>query len=137
MRGFDEIDGKDTNARMSPRKKRPPAVKSLDVVAAARKLPEIEVSTSYGTPSIKVRGKMLARMQQDDETLVLRTDFVARQILTQADPEAFHFTEHYRTYPLVLVRLRAVQRAALPDLLERAWREVAPKSLIAELDARP
>ena len=122
---------------MSPRKKTPSAVTFLDVVAAARKLPEIEVSTSYGTPSIKVRGKMLARLQEDGETLVLRTDFVARQILTQADPETFHFTEHYRNYPLVLVRLGVVRRAALPDLLERAWREVAPKSLIAQLDARP
>jgi len=121
---------------MSPRKRSPSAVTFLDVVAAAHKLPEIEVSTSYGTPSIKVRGKMLARLQEDGETLVLRTDFVARQILTQADPEAFHFTEHYRNYPLVLVRLGVVHRAALPDLLERAWREVAPKSLIAELDAR-
>ena len=72
---------------MSPRKKTPSAVTFLDVVAAARKLPEIEVSTSYGTPSIKVRGKMLARLQEDGETLVLRTDFVARQILTQADPK--------------------------------------------------
>ena len=122
---------------MSPRKKCTSAVTFLDVVAAARKLPEIEVSTSYGTPSIKVRGKMLARLQEDGETLVLRTDFVARQILTQADPEAFHFTEHYRNYPLVLVRLGVVQRAALPDLLERAWREVAPKRLIEEFDARP
>ena len=68
--------------------------------------------------------------------MVLRTDFLARQILTQADPAAFHFTEHYRNYPLVLVRLGVVQRAALPDLLERAWREVAPKRLIAEFDAR-
>jgi hypothetical protein len=122
---------------MSPQKKSTSAVTFVDVVAVARKLPEIEVSTSYGTPSIKVRGKMLARLQEDGETLVLRTDFVARQILTQADPEAFHFTEHYRNYPLVLVRLGVVRRAALPDLLERAWREVAPKSLVAKFDARP
>jgi len=112
-------------------------VSFLDVVAAANKLPEVEVSTSYGTPSIKVRDKMIARMKEDGETLVLRTDFIARQILTQADPDAFYITDHYRNYPLVLVRLGAVQRAALPDLLERAWREVAPARLIKEFDARP
>ncbi|HEX5160544.1 MAG TPA: MmcQ/YjbR family DNA-binding protein [Steroidobacteraceae bacterium] len=107
-----------------------------DVAAVACALPEVEISKSYGTPSLKVRGKMMARMKEDGKTLVLRTDFVSRQILTQADPEAFYITDHYRDYPLLLVRLSAVRRDALPDLLERAWRELAPKTLVAGLDAR-
>ena len=102
----------------------------VEVSEAAVKLPEVEISKSYGTPALKVRGKMLARLKEDGETLVLRTDFVSRQILTQADPDTFFFTDHYRDYPLVLVRLAKVSPAALPDLLERAWRQVAPKQLI-------
>jgi len=31
--------------------------------------------------------------------------------------------------------LSKVRRAALPDLLERAWRLVAPKTLIAKFDS--
>ena len=107
----------------------------LDVTDAAVKLPEVEISKSYGTPALKVRNKLLARLKEDGETLVLRTDLVARQILTQADPDTFFFTDHYRDYPLVLVRLPRLARAALPDLLERAWRQVAPESLITRLDA--
>jgi len=57
-----------------------------------------------------------------------------RQILMQADPETFYITAHYENYPLVLVRLAKVARSALPDLMERAWRLVAPKSLIAKLE---
>ena len=106
----------------------------VEVSAAAVKLPDVEISKSYGTPALKVRGKLLARLKEDGETLVLRTDFVSRQILTQADPDTFFFTDHYRDYPLVLVRLEKVSRAALPDLLERAWRQVAPKKLIDERD---
>ena len=106
------------------------------VAAVACKLPEVEISKSYGTPALKVRGKMLARMKEDGATLVLRTDYVSRQILTQVDPEAFYITEHYREYPLVLVRLSAVRSDALPDLLERAWRELAPGTLVAEFDAK-
>jgi len=98
------------------------------------KLPEVEISKSYGTPALKVRKKLLARLKEDGETLVLRTDLVSRQILTQADPDTFFFTDHYRDYPLVLVRLAKVSRAALPDLLERAWRQVAPEKLIARFD---
>jgi hypothetical protein len=31
-----------------------------DVVAIARRLPEVEESTSYGTPALKVKGKGFA-----------------------------------------------------------------------------
>jgi hypothetical protein len=101
------------------------------VASVACKLPEVEISKSYGTPALKVRGKLLARLHQDGESLVLRTELLDRQILMQADPDTFYITEHYQNYPLVLVRLSKVSRAALPDLMERAWRLVAPKSLIA------
>ena len=35
----------------------------------------------------------------------------------------------------LLIRLDQVRRDALPDLLERAWRMVAPRRLIAAFDA--
>ena len=119
---------------MSARGKKPAGVTFVEVTAAAVKLPEVELSKSYGTPALKVRDKLLARLKEDGETLVLRTDFIARQILTQADPDTFYVTDHYRDYPLVLVRRPKLSRSALPDLLERAWRLVAPARLIAQRD---
>ena len=114
-------------------RKKPGGITFVEVSAAAVKLPDVEISKSYGTPALKVHGKMLARLKEDGVTLVLRTDFVSRQILTQSDPDTFFFTDHYRDYPLVLVRLERLDASALPDLLERAWRQVAPKKRI---DAR-
>ena len=105
------------------------------VAAVACKLPEVEISKSYGTPALKVRGKLMARLHQDGESLVLRTELLDRQILMQADPETFYITEHYQNYPLVLIRLSKVSRSALPDLMERAWRLIAPKSLIAKFES--
>ena len=119
---------------MSSRSKAAIGVTFVQLSAAAVKLPGVEISKSYGTPALKVHGKTLARLKEDGETLVLRTDFVARQILTQADPDTFFFTDHYRDYPLVLVRLAKLPPSALPDLLERAWRQVAPQKLIDQLD---
>ena len=103
------------------------------VAAVACKLPEVEISKSYGTPALKVRGKLMARLHQDGESLVLRTELLDRQILMQA--ETFYITEHYQNYPLVLIRLSKVSRSALPDLMERAWRLIAPKSLIAKFES--
>ncbi len=106
------------------------------VCALALKLPGVELSASYGTPSIKVKGKVMARLRSEAEGgLALRCDFIERQMLLQAAPEAFYLTDHYKDYPMILIRLDQVRRDALPDLIERAWRMVAPKRLVASYDA--
>jgi hypothetical protein len=102
---------------------------------AAQTLPGIENSTSYGTPALKVRGKLLARLHQDGECFVLRVDLLDREILIQSDPAVFFITDHYRDYPWILVRFLTVDPDALPDLMERAWRLVAPKSLVKQYDS--
>jgi hypothetical protein len=103
--------------------------------AAVRKLalalPGVEEGTSYGTPAFKVRGKLLARLREDGETLVLRVGFDLRDLLMNADPETFYVTDHYRGYPFVLVSLPRVARPRLRDVLEEAWRQSAPKTLLA------
>jgi hypothetical protein len=96
----------------------------------ALRLPGAEESTSYGTPSVRVGGKLLSRWRSEAEgALAIRCGFLDRQILLQADPEAFFITDHYRDYPMVLVRLDRIGKAALADVVERAWRLVAPKRL--------
>jgi len=108
--------------------------------AAVRKLalflPGVEEGTSYGTPAFKVRGKLIARLREDGETLVLKVPFDLRDFLMSADPATFYITDHYRGYPAVLVRLPVVDRAHLRDLLEEAWRFSAPKTLLAAHEPR-
>lgn len=106
------------------------------VCALALALPGVEESTSYGTPSLKVKGKIMSRLRTEAEgALALRCDFIDRQILLQADPRTFFITDHYLNYPMILIRLHRVRRSALPDLIERAWRLVAPAKLIAQYDS--
>jgi len=103
----------------------------------ALKLPGTEVSVSYGTPSVKVGGKVLSRLRTDAEgALAIRCDFIDREMLLQTDPDVFFITDHYRDYPMILVRLDKMHADALPDLVERAWRMQAPKKLIDEYDAK-
>src|SRR5262245_3428126 len=77
----------------------------------------VEESTSYGTPAFKVAGKLLARLREDGETLVVRADHDARDLLMRSDPEVFFVTDHYADHPWVLVRLPRVARGALALLL--------------------
>lgn len=102
----------------------------------ARQLPGVEESTAYGTPSLRVKGRILARLRTEAEgALALRVDPLDRQILLQADPETFFLTDHYINYPMVLVRLDRMLRKAMKDLLMRSWRLVAPSRLVADYDA--
>jgi hypothetical protein len=121
--------------RASSRMTKRLAVTFEQVRLAAQAFPGVEDSTSYGTPALKVRGKLLARVHQSGESMVLRTDLLDREILMQSDPNVFFITDHYRDYPWILVRFSAVDPGALPDLIERAWRLVAPKSLVAKYGA--
>jgi hypothetical protein len=120
--------------RVSNRAPNSTAVTFEQVRLAAQAFPGVEDSTSYGTPALKVRGKLLARLHQSGECLVLRADLLDREILMQSDNQVFYITDHYRDHPWVLVRFSAVDRDVLPDLMERAWRLVAPKSLVAKYD---
>ena len=115
----------------------PPGPEYRRACALALELPGVEESTSYGTPAWKVKGKFMARLRTEAEgALALRCDFLDRQILLQANPRVFFVTDHYLNYPMVLIRLRKVRRSELKDLIERAWRMIAPPKLVAEYEAR-
>ncbi|HXU36048.1 MAG TPA: MmcQ/YjbR family DNA-binding protein [Blastocatellia bacterium] len=99
-------------------------------------LPRVEEGTSYGTPAFRVSGKILARFHQDGESLVLKVEFVAREVLTATQPDMFYVTDHYRCWPFMLVRLKNVELNLLRGLIEEAWRGLASKRAIAEYEAR-
>ena len=96
-------------------------------------LPGVDEGKSWGTPAFKVGKKFLARMREDD-VLVIRVEFAAREVLMGAAPEVFYITDHYRDYPAMLVRLSKVDPEDLRKLLEEAWRRNAPKRMLAAFD---
>ena len=85
-------------------------------------LPGAEESTSYGTPALKVKGKLFVRLHQDLDKIVLPVPFERREEMMAADPETYFITDHYREYPYILVSLARVQPDALSDLLNLAYR---------------
>jgi hypothetical protein len=98
----------------------------------ARALPGIEESTFYGTPALKIKGKFFVRLHQSGECFVLRVDPKKRDALIRSQPAVFYVTDHYQDYPWVLVRFLTVDPAALLQMLDRAWRLVAPTALLAK-----
>ncbi len=99
-------------------------------------LPGVEEGTSYGTPALKVKGKLFVRVHDNGEWLVVRMEIEERAMRIKVDPEAYLLTDHYLAYPWVLVRMAVVDSDELGELLEQAWRMVAPQRLVAEWDER-
>ena len=98
-----------------------------DVRKIALAWPEVEDGMSYGTPALKVRKKLLARLREDNESLVMfGVPLDERDMLIETRPKIFYFTDHYRDYPTVLIGLSKAKRAMVEPLLRGAgghWRQ--------------
>src|SRR5437763_863305 len=108
--------------------KRPPVTFDL-IRELALKLPGVEEGTSYGTAALRVKGKFLARLKENGQSVVFRVGFDERDLLLQTKPDVFYITDHYLGYPAVLMRLSAASKKEAADIVEMAWRMVAPKRL--------
>ena len=101
------------------------------VESIGRTLPDVEVTTTWGQPTLKVHGRMFvcmaAHRSAEPDTLVVMMDFADRDALIEEDPETYYLKEHYVGYPCVLVRLSHVHPDALRDLVAGAHRYISEK----------
>jgi hypothetical protein len=105
-----------------------------DARQIALALPETAERPSYGTPGFRVKDRLFARLREPGVLLVWCADEGEKDFLLRADPAKFFTTPHYDGHPSVLVRLAAVDRDELAELLTDSWRVRAPKRLAQSLD---
>ena len=114
-------------------------------IAAAMKigaaLPDVERTTSWGAPTLKVRGKMIAcqaiNKQAEPNTLVVCMPIADRDELIAADPDTYYLKPHYEDYPCVLVRLSRIQPDALRDLMRMGWEFARSRATRKSVPRRP
>ena len=101
------------------------------VASIGRTLPDVELTTTFGKPALKVRGKMFvciaSHKSAEPNSLVVMMDFAARDALIADDPGTYYLKDHYVGYPCILVRLSRVRADALRDLVSGAHRFVSAK----------
>ena len=85
-------------------------------------MPNVQERPSYGTPAFFVRRKLFARLLEDNDSVVVKIDERDRTRRMAADPNAYFITDHYLKYPLMIIRLSAVDDDDLGDLLNDAWK---------------
>ena len=79
---------------------------------------------------------MLVRLREDGDSLVMPdVPIEERDMLVESQPKVFYFTDHYKDYPMVLIRLSKAKRASVEPLLRRQWRTLASRKAIAAVES--
>ena len=95
-------------------------------------LPDVEETTTWGAPTLKVHGQLLAcvpsNKSAEPDSLVVRVDIGDRAHLLEEAPEIYYITDHYVGYSGVLVRLSRIDESMLHDLLGMAHKFATSKA---------
>jgi hypothetical protein len=118
-----------------------------DVRQVALALPQVEEVDSDGF-DFRVAGKGFVwsyperlpgtpRRIRTDVAVLYVGDEAEKQALLLGEPQVFFTAPGYRDWPLVLLRLAAVDRERVAELVTDAWQMRAPETLAAQLNAPP
>ncbi|MGA2969133.1 MAG: MmcQ/YjbR family DNA-binding protein [Acidimicrobiales bacterium] len=110
-----------------------------DVIRLTAHLPDVTVSTSYGTPALKVRQKGFCRLWGDrdrskadlgeDEVLVVFCELDEKEFLLAESDGSIFTAPHYDGHGAVLILLDEIDLETLANLLFDSYLLRAPASI--------
>jgi len=99
-------------------------------------LPEASEQPHWDMPSFRVGKKIFATLQPDARTVVLKIPVIEHEHLIESSRGAFERAA-WGEQGWLRVNLGTVRRSDLVELVEEAWRSVAPKRAQRALDDPP
>jgi hypothetical protein len=117
------------------KKKSAKGVTPADLKKIALSFPDTAEGVSYTHPAFLASGKFFTRYRKEDNSFVLAVGGMEyRDMLLEMDPKTYFITDHYKSFPGVLVRLQHVTKDEVRAMLDRRWRQIAPKKLVREME---
>lgn len=114
--------------------KKPIDYYALKKLALSLGFPGVTEAVSWGQPCLKAHGKLWFFWSPSENAPVFKVPFEERDMLVDAAPDVFFFTDHYKRHKLVLVYTDKFDRDWAKANLIRVWREQAPKRLLKAYD---
>ncbi|WP_343519455.1 hypothetical protein [Sphingomonas sp.] len=108
-----------------------------EACAYALSLPDVEMAPWWGTPCPKVNGKGFMSPSREPGSFALAVTHPEKQILLETDPDTFWQTDHYRNYPMLLVRYDTGARERIELYIQRAWWDRAKPAQRKAFGERP
>lgn len=72
----------------------------------------------FNQPSVFIHDRFLSKVHHKEEAVTLQVGSMEmRDMMLEAEPRLFYITDHYRKFPFVLIRLSALSKSVLKDIL--------------------
>jgi len=90
--------------------------------AEARKImlaiPGTDERLWFNKPSVFIHDRFLSKVHDKEDAVAMQVGSMEmRDMMLEAEPKLFYITEHYRNFPFVLIRLSALTRSVLKEIL--------------------
>jgi hypothetical protein len=97
--------------------------------------PEAQEQAHLGHPDFRVRGKIFATLGPGEAWGMVKLTPDQQEVVVQAEPAVFEaFDNAWGRRGATRVRLEAATEEAVRPALAAAWRNTAPKRLVAQYD---
>ena len=72
----------------------------------------------FNQPSVFIHDRFLSKVHHKEEAVTLQVGSMEmRDMMLEAEPKLFYITDHYRKFPFVLIRLKALSAKVLKEIL--------------------
>jgi len=89
-------------------------------------VPGAENRLWFNQPSGFLHDRFLAKVHHKEEAVTLQVGSMEmRDMMLEAEPELFYITDHYRNFPFVLIRLTALNKKVLQEIVAGRARQLA------------
>jgi hypothetical protein len=83
----------------------------------------------FGRPSIFFGESFVGRVHDKEEAVALRVGTIEmRDVMLEAEPRLFYITDHYKPWPMLLARLKALDKTILKELVLARIGEIEAKA---------
>jgi hypothetical protein len=83
----------------------------------------------FGKPAIFYAENFVGRVHDKEEAVALRVGTIEmRDVMLEAEPRLFYITDHYKPWPMLLARLKVLDRTTLKELVMARMGEIDAKA---------
>src|SRR5579863_44517 len=83
----------------------------------------------FGKPSVFYGEKFVGRVHDKEEAVALRVGTIEmRDVMLEAEPKLFYITDHYKPWPMLLARLKVLDKTVLKELVAARMGEINAKA---------
>lgn len=83
----------------------------------------------FGKPAIIYNGGFVGRVHDKEDAVALRVGSIEmRDVMLEAEPKLFYVTDHYKPWPMLLARLKPLDKTTLKQLVAARAAEIDAKA---------